>query len=72
MSTETSSPAFTALMRGLTMLAGATRRRRMAMSFVMDTPAPEARAAIHRRTGTKYRNMATTMKPPPPRIRYMI
>jgi len=47
------SPAFTALMRALMMVPGGTRRRRMPMRVKRPTYAPEANAAIQRRTGIR-------------------
>ena len=46
-------PAFTALIRGLTILAGTTRRSRMPMRVKMPTWTLAASALIHRPMGTK-------------------
>jgi hypothetical protein len=51
--TEMSRPAFTALMRAVTVVLGGTRRRRMPTRVKSPTYAPEAKAAIQIRTGIR-------------------
>ena len=47
------NPAFTALMRAVTIVPGGTRRKRIPTSVKRPTYAPEAKAAIQSRTGIR-------------------
>src|SRR5690606_16040395 len=58
-----SRPALTALIRGLIMTAGTTRRSRMPMRVRRLMRTPAAKAAIHRPTGMKLNRMRRADKP---------
>src|SRR3990172_3570419 len=55
-----SRPAFTALMRAVTIVLGGTRRKRIPTRVKRPTYAPEANAAIQIRTGIRYRTVTST------------
>ncbi|MNP35906.1 hypothetical protein D3C76_1292580 [compost metagenome] len=55
------SPAFVALISGLTIRLGVTRRSLIATSVIMLIRTPDAKAEIHSITGKKLKNTLNTM-----------